>query len=1174
MNSNQLPLSGGVAIFFAVIVSYFVLDPTALEGFRPIGDNRDIKQVHGMEDVQARLWQDPFAAAALHSSSQEKGPGQIRLSGKAIITPLREKESPGFELTLQPSKLISGKQTEETERHSLKKIVEEMEEEAKEGGAKGVTVVAAMVSAGPYAKQAETRLRTRYAILSALGAEKYFPKHAEHIGFVNNLNKSTIVHDKNPLLLNKFGKTCEEKDKTEETCKRVLDLKVDKEQLPFVMPYEWYERKQKEEEHILLLWLDEDAFQHKPLAKLNLLFDSLGDHISKVKLIGPYGSTVLKEMVGEAREYRHESSKYLEILKKKVEVYSATATAVASVLIGEPVEGKENLHTFLGSENKSYECGNVFRLFKRTITTDGKLTQEIVKELRKRVNPKEAEGPDFHVAIVSEWDTTYGRALPDAFEDALGDAFGDVEACRKWKNIKNKKCNKQELEIYEENHKKEIAEYKKNHKKEIAEYKNSHVHLFKYMRGIDGALAASDYNGQNKKKGVAESGDNDKTTIVERPEGRSQKDYLRRLSDQILDMDRRMKSTEDISIRAIGVLGSDVYDKLLILRALRGKFPNTIFFTTDLDASLLHPENYPWTRNLIVASGFGLSEGPYKSQDGDNKTCQLTSGMPSFRDNYQTSIFQSVRLSLRPHCNKVVIKSDIYEVGHNGAFNLMKFDNDKGNKKPPTYFLLFYFIFIIAFLVWYQRWYLTTKKYNNEKTKAWEYSQPILFAVIGSLVIFLLAFFLINYIGIAAIFIPLVIQILFLLWLTDSQFRKRRVGCQKEMPCKKDVSIACESGCSFSSSCPVYKPFFIQSSGYKFVAFIIFIVLSLAVMIYFSGEPISFTSGISIWPAEILRIIAGTLSIILLFRGRFLINKNTDEINKCDEFLLSKEKNADDIEDNEDIQKIWIINRDNDGKIQRRLRIASLWLVYFILCSIIIQFNPPHVPFRGIETFWFDKVIIIFCIFSYTWLIFAVIDSTMLCRRFIDHLIHIDTKWSFMRDSVPPLESKVSKTKQEDHERWIGIKRECRREWSEIKLIAKRTEGISQLVYYPIFVALLLIASRSNYFDNWNLPVGLAFVISLSILLVICCAFLLRKSANNAKAASLRKIRRHKEELLEDGHKLSEEIIKRVEYYENQISSIKEGAFLPITEQPWVQAATLLFGGGGSLILFEMMALG
>ncbi len=60
-------------------------------------------------------------------------------------------------------------------------------------------------------------------------------------------------------------------------------------------------------------------------------------------------------------------------------------------------------------------------------------------------------------------------------------------------------------------------------------------------------------------------------------------------------------------IRAIGVVGTDFYDKLLVLRALRKSFPRAWFFTTDLDAGFCHPEEYDHARNLLVASHFGLS---------------------------------------------------------------------------------------------------------------------------------------------------------------------------------------------------------------------------------------------------------------------------------------------------------------------------------------------------------------------------------------------------------------------------------------------------------------------------------------------------------------------------------------------------------------------------------------
>ena len=96
----------------------------------------------------------------------------------------------------------------------------------------------------------------------------------------------------------------------------------------------------------------------------------------------------------------------------------------------------------------------------------------------------------------------------------------------------------------------------------------------------------------------------------ERPEGTSQFDYVRRLASRIRADDQKLRQRygrKENGIRAVGVLGSDVYDKLLVLQALQPEIPHAMFFTTDLDARLFHPREQDWARNLIVASSFGLA---------------------------------------------------------------------------------------------------------------------------------------------------------------------------------------------------------------------------------------------------------------------------------------------------------------------------------------------------------------------------------------------------------------------------------------------------------------------------------------------------------------------------------------------------------------------------------------
>lgn len=110
---------------------------------------------------------------------------------------------------------------------------------------------------------------------------------------------------------------------------------------------------------------------------------------------------------------------------------------------------------------------------------------------------------------------------------------------------------------------------------------------------------------------------------------------MRRLAAAVKASDTELRQKGEGHIAAIGVLGSDVYDKLLILQALRPEFPDALFFTTDLDGLLLPQNKTRYTRNLLVASAFGLTLDARVQED-----------IPPFRDTYQTSAFRTARLAI------------------------------------------------------------------------------------------------------------------------------------------------------------------------------------------------------------------------------------------------------------------------------------------------------------------------------------------------------------------------------------------------------------------------------------------------------------------------------------------------------------------------------------------------
>jgi hypothetical protein len=290
-------------------------------------------------------------------------------------------------------------------------------------------------------------------------------------------------------------------------------------------------------------------------------------------------------------------------------LFSPAATAPdASLLRGVKVNAGDTVSAFLAQKNVS---------LLRTIGTDDQLAFALVHELELRglrARPssglmarcpqqgEESSSGASHkhlpssIAIVSEWDTLYGRSLRQQFRyDPSTDKPGFC------------------------------------------------VTRWHYLRGLDGRLpgdnpALGADSGTKKdskseqKEAVARDGG-----FIERPEGQSQYDYLSRLATSIREEDARLRRLygREHGIRAIGVLGNDVYDKLLVLQALQGELPHAIFFTTDLDARMLHAREQAWARNLIVASNFGLRLSE-----------PLQRGFAPFRDSYQPSAYLSTLLAM------------------------------------------------------------------------------------------------------------------------------------------------------------------------------------------------------------------------------------------------------------------------------------------------------------------------------------------------------------------------------------------------------------------------------------------------------------------------------------------------------------------------------------------------
>ena len=219
------------------------------------------------------------------------------------------------------------------------------------------------------------------------------------------------------------------------------------------------------------------------------------------------------------------------------------------------------------------------RPFVQKVTTDDKLVDALFRELCLRIPALNDKNKALRLVVFTESDTIYSKAIVHELEKQL-------------------EQTKVRLEVYS------------------------------YLQALDGrpeeARAPAAPSG-SKPPDIATlllQG----SAISETSFGTSQFDYLRRAAIGL-----------EGNVVAVGILGSDIYDKMLVLQAVRPRLSSAIFFTTDLDALYLEREMQPFTRNLVVASADGLDA----NESGDKPTNSWK--LPPMRDSYQTVLVNKVR---------------------------------------------------------------------------------------------------------------------------------------------------------------------------------------------------------------------------------------------------------------------------------------------------------------------------------------------------------------------------------------------------------------------------------------------------------------------------------------------------------------------------------------------------
>ncbi|MFJ3075966.1 MULTISPECIES: hypothetical protein [Pseudomonas] len=1132
----------GSALILSLVVSAFALTRAPFMETRPEG-----AQFQPQMPIEARLWQDPFDALERY-----------------------RKRIKDLNLSPATAPCTSGQP---------------------EGKAQ---LVVALVEDGAYAEAVELRRRMRYAILAGFKGARLVPDDEQHIRCLAIPLKALNIADTQEVALQEGQAPISEP---------TLDVPYEDFVADPLVPDPTSDEEQPPAARVRLLWLKQDAIKQDPLGQLSRFRDTLLGSMSThtLKVIGPADSTMLRSLYQREAQVRYRLTDNGEVsdfptkpkaeIPPNIEIYSPLATADKKLLLGDfDSRGQKPDPSFKGLP------------LIRTVSDDTTLARLLLEELKLRhvdptagaqcATPQEESrcfpGAEWRsanrIALISEWDSFYSRALIESFRNRIGErpALPPLDAARvdPW------------------------------------------VLRYSYLRGLDGRLPEDSIAKTEQKP------DKDPRSVdlspLEKSDGNSQLDYLRRLADHIMLQDEAYRDAGQSGIGAIGVLGLDTYDKLLVLQALKSRMPNKLYFSTELDARMLQRGQAQVTRNLVLASPYGLT-----------LTRALQQEMPPFRDSQQSAVFVAVLAALAPepfdakrwkfdYSKAGILSPSIYEVGISGFIPLESsltkrrspdcapINNRSGqgtyirpqdimalrclqDPSPPIYpepseALKFRLHGIQSFflagplaLVLVTLGLLLSWRSGNHRESRTGFSVWVPSALYG--------------VAALTAWIATRTWRVELLWVT---FGLILIGLIASGLNRRELDRS-ES----SDDRPPARGLFDASAWYVLVPLVIFILVLLRAYQQREeltegglGEPMFLFEGISAWPTIALRVLAVIISLAALAWGARNLRLNHQEIER--KYHLRSSKGDD------HAVGLWRqLQPFEDGKLRPLKRLAAAfgnWLNHVFLPL------SPHTPrdprdagqllaywsehricgsfgarlLRAMLTSWIFVVLtsLLYVLWpmdgdpmrgnlalrNWSWLppllafnllVFWVVDANQLLIRFIRRLSEEHWQWpkSLQReqkalygDALNP----VPKAAYASIDEWFGL-----------TLIAKRTAAVSRLIYAPTVVLLILIISRSSYFDNWPTPPGMIITFTLTGLILLYSALSLRRAAEKARTLGLQRIDQY---LLEIAG--NETLSAKFRLLRERIVALNTGAFSRYADEPVVRALLLsLTGIGGSALV-------
>ncbi len=1181
----------------STVIGGFLLASNKLTSGRPTPQVGPHQSAIGNQQLDARLWEDPF-------KTKESGPS-----------------SP-------PEKDFSSLSNQ---------IVRRSE------NTNPVTILPVFIAGGPYSEDRESRIRSRFAVVSALGRCNYVPEDAEHIGaatlaWPNTTELEEWRRDTNAsvaLVIQPPGTNAPPRER------RAVPGSIQ-----MMVRYEWYRPRTFQPQSaptaakpaVLVLWLDDNFFEDAPLLRIPLLLKPLLEVVpasgrtNLVQLIGPRRSATLRQML--PAEFSHPPSscreQQLASLAKTqalnwITLHSATVSAMDAAFVATPApQSRAAVRQALQTN------GFADALFYNA--TDAELAVNLLEELQLR--RADMSAPTNHLVLLSEWDTFYGRMLSLTY----GATVAMLQTNRQHQPAGFSPPTN-------------IGQFVTEYRQAGRPYP-SNFHSFVYLRGLDGKTASgsaadsrNDLSARNEKKPKSFEELVNWKPEANQAEGPPQFDYLSRTGDLLKNLQDDLRRRKQGSIRAVGIVGSDVYDVLLILQALRQRFPSVLFFTTDLDARYLHPNERAWTRNLIVSSSYGLQLHP-----------EFQGGVSPFRDSSQTAQFAATLAALQPGTvtpNLTLISPRRFEIGHGVAVDLSvptPSTNHPSNiqihpltrseqrltapdqfetTQARTRWLFVFLTLLILYFAWNplrprsQRDYglfshhfvftesdvgdhrgaaILLERLNESNDplcrEIFARTQSILFApsqhdpggqqgpphltpdqktqalldalnrivnheeLLDSLRHHPTASRLV-YPELACKAAPTQpAQPWYHPWRRFQQRRQTRKMLDDFLD-RLSTAPTSELKVAQDSRLAAAKLFFIRGTYLGGCLLLGVLAIGVGFALYHTilndtyieptGEPFSLTSGISAWPNLILRVISifiATAFIALLFqqlRAMFYNLSREYRLAFSDVALPAPAGRT-------CASQLWRELR-TTGRIRWRLVRAGIpFALYFGFgLQIILLTGSPFSPLRGAATGQWDKLTLYPFVLTFLLLCFLTIDAALRCRSFIAKLSAAPTDY-------PQTTRAHFQSKRGD------VSPEYLDEWIDTQLIADLTERVGSLLWLPAISFLLMLSARNSYTDHWPLSYGLLVLFGLNFCLATASVAIQQHVAHKAKRVAEASLASKIKRLRESTHPTRQENdVDQAEKLLDEIKSIRRGAFARLWENP-VFGAILLPSGGTALI--------